>query len=112
MSQRHGADHTPCTDCPLGRLEALRPLSAQETAFMQEFKRGEMSVSKRTQVLVEGSISPHIYTVLRGILMRFKAHCKSRWATVSKLLPTPPFAYSPASAFLSYFQSSPLWVST
>lgn len=87
MNQQTGAELTPCKNCPLARLEALRPMNVHEIAFMQDFKRGEMSVSKRTQVLVEGSISPHIYTVLRGVLMRFKTLEDGRRQIVNYVFP-------------------------
>ena len=83
----NAALRTRCKNCPLAALDSLRPMTADQIQFMQDFKQGEMSVAKTTQVLVEASISPHIYTVLEGILMRFKTMEDGRRQIVNYVFP-------------------------
>ncbi len=61
-----------CCDCPLLDCEGLRPLDKGQIKFMQGFKQGEFTIDKGTQSLVQGSISPHIYTLLQGVLFRYR----------------------------------------
>lgn len=61
-----------CCDCPLLECEGLRPLDKGQLKFMQAFKQGEFKIDKGTQSLVQGSISPHVYTVLEGVLFRYR----------------------------------------
>ena len=61
-----------CIDCPLLECEGLRPLDKAQLKFMQGFKQGEFTIDKGTQSLVQGSISPHVYTLLEGVLFRYR----------------------------------------
>lgn len=61
-----------CLECPLLDCPGLRPLDTDQLKFMEQFKQGEFSIDKGTQSLVQGSISPHIYTVLEGVLFRYR----------------------------------------
>ena len=61
-----------CIDCPLLECEGLRPLDKDQLKFMQGFKQGEFTIDKGTQSLVQGSISPHVYTLLQGVLFRYR----------------------------------------
>ena len=61
-----------CIDCPLLGCEGLRPLDKEQLKFMQGFKQGEFKIDKGTQSLVQGSISPHVYTLLQGVLFRYR----------------------------------------
>ncbi|MDX8533654.1 Crp/Fnr family transcriptional regulator [Mesorhizobium sp. VK25A] len=62
----------PCEECPLRPLPAFRAFEKQELAFVSAFKRGELAVDKGATVLVEGSHSAHLYTVLSGWAFRYK----------------------------------------
>ena len=62
----------PCFECPLLECEGLRPLDKGQLKFMQDFKQGEFTIDKGTQSLVQGSISPHVYTLLMGVLFRYR----------------------------------------
>jgi CRP/FNR family transcriptional regulator, anaerobic regulatory protein len=62
----------PCDKCPLRRCEYFLPMTDQELAFMRGFKAGEMAVSAGTTVLMEGSNSPQVFTVLSGMGTRYK----------------------------------------
>ena len=61
-----------CIECPLLECEGLRPLDNGQLKFMQGFKQGEFTIDKGTQSLVQGSISPHVYTLLAGVLFRYR----------------------------------------
>ena len=62
----------PCEKCPLRPLEVFREFEKQELAFVSKFKKGELAVDKGATVLVEGSHSAHLYTVLSGWGFRYK----------------------------------------
>lgn len=78
---------TPCTACPLRRLPAFVEMSADEVAFMEEFKTGEQQVEAGTTFLAEGSISPRLFTVLRGMGLRYKLLENGRRQVVNFVLP-------------------------
>ncbi|MEL6644865.1 MAG: Crp/Fnr family transcriptional regulator [Pseudomonadota bacterium] len=63
---------TDCADCPLRRLEAFHAFSKPEVGFMQKFKVGELQVDAGTPILMEGSNAPQLFTVLRGLGVRYK----------------------------------------
>ena len=62
----------PCALCPLAACRGLRPLDPGQVAYMERFKQGELSIDRGTQVLVQGQRSAHVFTVLEGVLIRFK----------------------------------------
>lgn len=62
----------PCEICPLRPLPVFREFEKQELAYVSMFKKGELAVDKGTTVLVEGSQSAHLYTVLSGWAFRYK----------------------------------------
>lgn len=63
---------TPCEKCPLRRCEYFLPFTEEELAFMIRFKAGELAVDTGTTVLMEGSNSPQVFTVLSGMGTRYK----------------------------------------
>ena len=62
----------PCENCPLRPLPVFREFDKQELAYVSKFKKGELAVDKGATVLVEGSHSAHLYTVLSGWAFRYK----------------------------------------
>jgi len=62
----------PCEKCPLRDLHALREFSAKELEFVAEFKSGELNVQAGTNILLQGTNSAHLYTVLSGWAFRYK----------------------------------------
>jgi CRP-like cAMP-binding protein len=62
----------PCQQCPLRPLGIFRDFTEEELEFVSRFKRGELSVDKGSTVLLEGTHSPHLYTVLMGWGFRYK----------------------------------------
>jgi CRP-like cAMP-binding protein len=63
---------TDCANCPLRKLEAFERLKPGELSFMRKFKVGELVVEKGAPILMEGANSPQLYTVLRGMGLRYK----------------------------------------
>lgn len=61
-----------CENCPLRRLDTFEPMTPEDVKFMQRFKVGEMKVEPGTPILMEGSNSPQLYTVLQGMGLRYK----------------------------------------
>jgi len=62
---------TACADCPLRRFPLFVPFTPSELTFMQGFKTGELTVDGGTTILMEGSNSPQIFTVLKGLGTRY-----------------------------------------
>lgn len=62
----------PCDKCPLRRCDYFLPMADDELAFMRRFKAGELAVDTGTTVLMEGSNSPQLFTVLSGMGTRYK----------------------------------------
>ncbi|MFN3938680.1 MAG: Crp/Fnr family transcriptional regulator [Gemmobacter sp.] len=65
--------HSACRMCPLRKFPVFAPLDESEVVFMEQFRRGEIAVAPRSAILREGESSPHLYTVLRGQGLRYKA---------------------------------------
>lgn len=61
-----------CERCPLRPLPVFRDFTGEELGFIGSFKKGELIVDKGATVLVEGSHSPHLFTVLAGWGFRYK----------------------------------------
>ncbi len=53
-------------------MEAFRSFTDKELAFVESFKQGELQVQPGASILLEGTNSPHLYTVLRGAAFRYK----------------------------------------
>lgn len=76
-----------CENCPLRKKDAFVPFSKSELAFMGGFKSGELSVDPRTTVLMEGTSSPHFYTVLSGMGIRYKTLENGRRQVINFIFP-------------------------
>jgi CRP/FNR family transcriptional regulator, anaerobic regulatory protein len=61
-----------CALCPLRQFEIFDDFTADEVAFTQSFKSGEMCVEPGTTLMLEGMPSPQLYTVLEGLGLRYK----------------------------------------
>lgn len=77
----------PCEKCPLRPLPVFREFEKQELAFISTFKKGELAVDKGATVLVEGSHSAHLYTVLSGWAFRYKLLPDGRRQILNYLMP-------------------------
>lgn len=81
------AKRYPCEECPLRPLDIFRPFEKEELSFVSGFKRGELSVEKGATVLVEGTNSAHLYTVLSGWGFRYKLLPDGRRQILNYLMP-------------------------
>lgn len=77
----------PCENCPLRPLPVFREFEKQELVFISKFKKGELAVDKGATVLVEGSHSAHLYTVLSGWAFRYKLLSDGRRQILNYLMP-------------------------
>ncbi|MBD0417252.1 Crp/Fnr family transcriptional regulator [Oryzicola mucosus] len=77
----------PCEACPLRPLKVFRDFEPEELTFISKFKKGELSVEKGSAVLVEGSHSAHLYTVLSGWGFRYKLLPDGRRQILNYILP-------------------------
>lgn len=78
---------TDCAKCPLRKLERFDTLKGDELAFMQRFKSGELSIDKGTPILMQGSNSPQLYTVLRGMGIRYLVLPNGRRQVINFVMP-------------------------
>ena len=62
----------PCHSCPLNGRPHFQDHAADETRFIATFKRGELQVDPSSSFIIEGTRSPHLYTVLSGWGFRYK----------------------------------------
>lgn len=77
----------PCEECPLRPLKVFRDFAKQELQFISKFKRGELSVEKGASVLVEGSHSAHLFTILSGWAFRYKSLEDGRRQILNYVMP-------------------------
>ncbi|WP_432816664.1 Crp/Fnr family transcriptional regulator [Sulfitobacter sp. JB4-11] len=63
---------TDCKYCPMRRKDLFAPMSQDDVAAMQRFKVGELVVDPGTPILLEGSNSPQLFTVLHGMGIRYR----------------------------------------
>ncbi|MGQ0671527.1 MAG: Crp/Fnr family transcriptional regulator [Hyphomicrobium sp.] len=63
---------TRCQHCPLKTLDVFRVVSPEELGFIEHFKTGEFVTDAGTAILLEGTNSAHLYTVLSGWAFRYK----------------------------------------
>ncbi|MFZ1727385.1 MAG: Crp/Fnr family transcriptional regulator [Albidovulum sp.] len=76
-----------CQACPLRKKDIFIPFTSDEIKFMQSFKTGELEVDPGTTVLMEGSNSPQLYTVLSGMGTRYKTLENGRRQVINFLFP-------------------------
>ena len=77
----------PCALCPLQACPGLRSLDSGQVAFMQGFKQGELRIDRGGQVLVQGQRSAHVFTVLEGVLIRYRLLEDGRRQIVNFMFP-------------------------
>ncbi len=61
-----------CPNCPLRDNPAFRAFTESELDFVSHFKTGELNADAGATILVEGTHSAHLYTVLDGWGFRYK----------------------------------------
>lgn len=77
----------PCEDCPLRKSGRFREFDKHELAFVSGFKRGELTAEAGSTIYVEGSNSPHLYTVISGWGFRYKTLEDGRRQILNYVLP-------------------------
>lgn len=78
---------TPCQLCPLREKPHFRAFDADELDFVSHFKRGELNVDAGATILVEGSHSAHLFTVLSGWAFRYKVLEDGRRQILNYVMP-------------------------
>jgi CRP-like cAMP-binding protein len=78
----------PCEKCPLRNIEKLREFSAKELGFVSGFKSGELNVRAGTNILLQGTNSAHLYTILSGWAFRYKTLPDGRRQILNYALPS------------------------
>ncbi|QDI74587.1 Crp/Fnr family transcriptional regulator [Leisingera aquaemixtae] len=78
---------TACRQCPLRKRAIFTPMSREELQFTQQFKTGELVVDAGTTILLEGSNSPQLYTVLKGMGTRYTTLENGRRQVINFLFP-------------------------
>ena len=61
-----------CSDCPIRKLDTFRKFESSELSFVSGFKTGELRADAGASILVEGSHSAHLFTLLSGWAFRYK----------------------------------------
>jgi CRP-like cAMP-binding protein len=84
---RPNGHYTPCENCPLRKRPALREFTADELAFVKEFKVDELHVEPGASFLRQGAANQHLYTVLSGWAFRYKMLDDGRRQILNYALP-------------------------
>src|SRR2546423_1305054 len=77
----------PCEQCPLRGVECLREFKGKEVEFVSSFKSGELNVQAGPSVVLEGTNSAHLYTILSGWAFRYKTLPDGRRQILNYALP-------------------------
>jgi len=72
MASTRNGKQVPCAQCPLLACGSLCPPDPEQREWLYEFKIGEVEVAKGKQLFSQGQPPSGVFTVLRGILMRFR----------------------------------------
>ncbi len=78
----------PCEKCPLRSREFLRDFNAKELEFVANFKSGELNIEAGTSVLLQGTNSAHLYTILSGWAFRYTTLPDGRRQILNYALPS------------------------
>jgi CRP/FNR family transcriptional regulator, anaerobic regulatory protein len=82
-----GAMRVHCASCPLRELPSFQSFDDEEIEFMVDFKSGELDVDPGSHIVMEGSSSPHLFTVLSGAGVRSKTLADGRRQVIGFVLP-------------------------
>lgn len=78
---------TDCRNCWLRKRPLFAPMSESELEFMKDFKTGELRVDPGTTLMLEGSNSPQLFTVLDGMGLRYKTLEDGERQVISFVMP-------------------------
>ncbi|MGX1499919.1 CRP/FNR family transcriptional regulator [Labrenzia sp. MBR-25] len=76
-----------CSNCPLRSNSHFREFTSEELAFISRFKMGELTVNQGATLLMEGTRSTHLYTILSGWAFRSKVLEDGRRQILNYALP-------------------------
>lgn len=77
----------PCEKCPLRGRKVFRDFTPEELQFVSSFKSGEMNAEVGTNILLEGTNSALLYTILSGWAFRYKTLPDGRRQILNYALP-------------------------
>jgi CRP/FNR family transcriptional regulator, anaerobic regulatory protein len=77
----------PCDKCPIAGLKDFRRFTPDELRFMKDFKTGHLTLDPGSTVLLEGTHSAHLFTVVSGWMFRHKALSDGRRQLLNYALP-------------------------
>jgi CRP/FNR family transcriptional regulator len=77
----------PCEQCPLRAKPIFRSFSSEELDFVRQFKSGELNAKAGSTVLLEGTQTNHLYTLLSGWAFRYKTLADGRRQILNYLFP-------------------------
>ena len=78
---------TKCAQCPLRNLGLFKDFTSEEIQFMERFKVGELQIDPGTPILMQGSKSPQLFTVLRGQGLRHRTLSDGRRQVINFVMP-------------------------
>lgn len=81
------ANPVPCRQCPLATCPGLRPHDADEIPVIQKFKNGEVRLERGELVVEENVTKGRLYTLLEGVLMRYRSLADGRRQIVNFMFP-------------------------
>lgn len=81
------ANPIPCRLCPLAACPELRPHSEEEIPQIQRFKTGEVRVERGEAVIEQDVSRGGLYTILEGMLMRYRSLADGRRQIVNFMFP-------------------------
>lgn len=84
---RKSDDPVSCLRCPLRACPGLSAPEPAQLEFLDSFKDGEIRAYKGEVVLDQGKFHPHVYTVLDGILIRYRTLDDGRRQIVNFMFP-------------------------
>lgn len=78
---------THCNRCPLRKLDCFEDLPKDGLRAIERFKGGELHIEPKTPILSEGSSAAQVYTVQKGMGIRYKMLENGRRQVVSFVFP-------------------------
>ncbi len=76
-----------CSDCRLRKLDAFKPVSPQELAFIQDFRTGAGFAAAGTSIISEQNPNGKLFTLYAGWAFRYKTLSDGRRQILNFLLP-------------------------
>ena len=76
-----------CIECPLLRCCGLRPLERDQREYMNTIKQGEKLFDRGDTILREEEQLRHLYTLLEGVLIRYRSLEDGRRQIVNFMFP-------------------------